>query len=73
MSELARFMGDLLSMGMRRELVIEKGYEYALAQQISNQRKGDAVSPMMMSLAASQLMSALPEAYRIHESRNRIW
>ena len=73
MNGLAEFMGSLLSMGMRREYVLERGYEYALASQTDQQEKGnDYVSTPMMARAARLVFDALPEAYRIYDKHNRI-
>lgn len=57
-------------MGMKREQVLEKGYDFALAQQIALQKRGEAVTTHMMSWAARQVSDALPGAYRIYDLHN---
>ena len=66
MNRLVEFMGECLSVGMKREYVLERGYEFALAQAVSMEREGAPVSWEMMAWAIGQVSDALPEAYRIY-------
>ena len=67
------FMGNLLCIGMKREIVLDKGYEYALALQIEQQKAGATnTTPDMMAHAAYLVKAALPNAYRIYDIHNRM-
>ncbi len=69
--QVEEFMANLLSMGLKREQVSEKGYEYALALQTDYLPKEQTyISAHMMAEAARLVKDALPEAYRIYERRN---
>ena len=70
--QVEAFMGNLLSMGMKRESVLEKGYDFALALQTDQQRKGDPVTATMMARAGELVFDALPGAYRLHDRHNYI-
>ena len=55
-------VANLLSMGLRRDQISEKGYDFALALLDEQQQKGSAVTSALMERAAEMVKRAL---YRI--------
>jgi hypothetical protein len=65
--KVEEFLANLLRMGFKREVVLEKGYEYALALQAEQLPAGSSTPAYMMADAVTVVRDALPEAYRIYE------
>jgi hypothetical protein len=70
--KVTEFVADLMSMGLGRESVSLKGYEFALALQTDNLTTDEKPSSAMMALAAEMVKESLPKAARIYEQRNRM-
>jgi hypothetical protein len=69
--QVETFLADLLSAGVTRQQLADRGYDFALALQADQQEQGEVrVSAAMMARAASLVKDALPGAYRIYERRN---
>ncbi len=70
--KIEEHMANLISIGVTKAQLAEKGYEYALALQDDELPEGGQVTAAMMARAADLVREALPGAYRIYELRMRI-
>ncbi len=65
--QVEEHLANLLSIGMNRQQINEKGYEYALALQTDQQQQGAPVTATMMARAAELVKEALPGAHRLYD------
>ncbi len=68
--QVEEFIANLLSMGLRKDQLAEKGYEFAVALLQTEEREGAPISGTTMFRATELVKNALPGAYRIYERRN---
>ena len=72
-TQVEEYIANLLSLGLSRSQVSEKTYDYALALLLEEQAEGASVTAAMMAQAAMLVRDALPKAYRLYETKQRIW